>query len=415
MKAVKRAWCPVCKYTKNTTETKINKAGESTTLKCPKDGTPLKLSVDWYVRGVHNGESIYKSCGPKKVDADDFIAACRMAKRTGTVLPGQEKDIEWEDVKKNCEGWWDIALENKSINQRTRDHYKYQCLLLDKFFFGTTLLTITKLSVEKFMVELGKTHSPASVAHATKALKRMYKMHIENLDLETDARPKLIEKAFIIEKIKLPPVDNEITVSGTETDLQSVLKEIEQGKGKGGDKQRLTLAILLGVGMLMRPTNVNSLEWSEVDLVNGIITIPKEKMKGKKEFKQAIPEQVLDALKKWKIKNAFKSKWVFPSPKDSNKHIGSMGKAMRHRIKNAGINADDADRQSKITYYVLTRHTGATQLYEESGENLEMVSKAACHADSRITKKRYVKDRLEYSKKTVLPLQEKMLKRMTGK
>ena len=91
-----------------------------------------------------------------------------------------------------------------------------------------------------------------------------------------------------------------------------------------------------------------------------------------------------------------------------------MSPAIRRHIQKAGLNAPGVERKHKITPYVLTRHTGATQLYEESGENLEMTSKTACHADSRITRERYVKNRLVYSRQTVLPIQNAMLKRMLG-
>lgn len=72
----------------------------------------------------------------------------------------------------------------------------------------------------------------------------------------------------------------------------------------------------------------------------------------------------------------------------------TMSKAIRAKIVKAGLNVPDAPRKTKITPYVLTRHTGCTELYEESGENIEMVSQAATRSDSRITRARYVKDRI---------------------
>ena len=92
----------------------------------------------------------------------------------------------------------------------------------------------------------------------------------------------------------------------------------------------------------------------------------------------------------------------------------TMGKAVSRHIAASGLNVGSTCRQDKITPYVLTRHTGATQLYEESGENLEMTSKTAGHADSRITRERYVKNRVEYAKRTAIPVQNAMIKRMVG-
>ncbi len=416
MRAYKQAICPVCQHKIRTAEVKADKDGTSKTLVCPKDGTPLKLSHNWYVRGRHNGEEIMKACGPKKADAEDFIAACRLAKRAGTVLPGQEKDIAWADAVKNCEQWWDKDVERKKIRATTREFYSYQLKALDRHFFGTSLLTITKSSIEHCMDEmLSAGTAPATVCHAVKALKRMYTMHLSNLDLEATPRPKLMEKAFILSKVPLPEVDNVKTASCTPVDLQSVLSLIANGKGSKVSRKRLTLAILMGVGMLMRPININSLQWSEVDLENGVIRIARDKMKGKRDFEQAMPIQILLAIEEWKAAQKVDSPWVFPSPRDAQQPVSRMSKAISHWIDKAGLNAEGVDRKEKITAYVLTRHTGATQLYEESGENLEMVSKTADHADSRITRKRYVKNRVEYAKRTVIPIQEAMLRRMVGK
>jgi len=419
MKAVKRATCPICKYDTTTSEHKVDKQGNSTSLKCPNEGTPLRISAQWYVTGQHNGKKLRQPCGLKKADAEDFIAACRIAKRSGTVLPGQESDITWSEAVENCNGWGDAEVERKKMRPGSRDHYKYQVLILDKYFAGLTLLTITKTSVKGMMDDLSKTHAPATVAHAVKALKRIYTMHTENLDLEEEPRPKLVEKAFIISKVELPKVDNEKTKCCTATDLQSVLAVIAKCKGRKRDKARLRLAIMLGVGMLMRPANINALEWAEIDFTNGIIRISGDKMKGKRDFEKGVPEMILAELKSWRVQCGVISKFVFPltrkkNPNDPDQPIKSMYKAVTHWIKEAGLNPDKVDRKAKITPYILTRHTGATELYEESGENLEMVSKTADHADSRITRKRYVKNRVEYSKQTVVPIQNAMLKRMVG-
>lgn len=414
MKAVKRTTCPQCGYNNRTTDGKVDKNGFSVKLKCPKCGGALKLSSQWYARGQVNGKQINQPCGPRKADAEAYIASCLLAVRSGSVIPGQEKDISWVEAVDNCNGWWDKALERGKMRTGTREHYRYQIMTLEKYFFGMSFLTITKAGVEEMMDDLGKTHAPATITHAVKALKRMYAMHMENLDLEETPRPKLMEKAFVIEKIKLPEVDNEKKVSCTDVDLQAVLTAIQKGKGKRIDKQRLRLAIMMGVGMLMRPANINALEWAEIDFDGGVLRISKEKMKGKRDFEQAIPGPILDELRAWRLKCELKSRWVFPSPSDPEQPVKRMSKAITSWIQKAGLNADGISRQEKVTPYVLTRHTGATQLYEESGENLEMVSKTAAHADSRVTRRRYVKNRVDYAKRTVVPIQEAMLKRMVG-
>jgi integrase len=422
MKAVKRATCRVCKYKTNLSiaaDLKADKEGRSVKCKCPNDGTPLSLSSQWYARGEHNGVKIFEPCGPLKKDADAFIATCLLAKRSGSVIPGQEKDISWADAVKNCSGWWDKDVaRDDGMKAGTREHYRNQVTVLDRYFFGMSLLTITKNTVVAMMDDMSATYAPATISHAVKALKRVYTMHLENLDLEETPRPKLMEKSFIINKAKLPVVDNEKTVACDSVDMHTVLAAIQNGKGPEISKQRLRLAIMLGVGMLMRPININSLEWSEIDFDSAVVRIPKAKMKGGRDFEKAVPSQILDELRAWRLKIGLASRYVFPAPFNPKKPdqgdvpMQRMSKAITTWIKKVGLNPEGVDRKEKITPYVLTRHTGATQLYQESGENLEMVSKTADHADSRITRKRYVKNNIDFEKRTVVPIQEAMIRRM---
>lgn len=404
MKSIRRATCPTCKYNTDTALVK---------LKCPKDGTPMKLSSQWYARGQINGKAIFQPCGPLKKDADAFIATCLLAKRSGSVIPGQEKDIPWADAVANCNGWWDKEVERGKMRPATRSYYGNQITVLDRYFNGASLLTITKAATESMMDNLTQTHSPASVAHAVKTLKRVYAMHMKNLDLEECARPKLIEKAFIIGQIDPPVVDNEITACSDAVDVHAVLAAIESGRSRPIDKQRIRLAMSFGMGMLLRPHNICSLLWSDIDLANGILTIDKGRMKGKKSVQMPIPAQILQELKAWRIKCGFASKYLFPSPGDATKPMQSMQRALTNWIRKTGLNPAEVKRSGKVTPYVLCKHSGASALMELSGDNLEMVAQTANHTTSKVTR-RYVKARIEHKKITAIPLQEAVLAWLMG-
>lgn len=395
MKPVRRATCPTCNYDTNTADNKP---------RCPKDGTLLRLSSQWYARGTVAGERIFRACGPTKADAEAFIATCLLAKRSGTIIPGKEPDISWHEAVTNCNKWWARA----NIRPGTRKHYRMQIKILTRYFQDMSLLTISKLDVREMLIDMTGRYAPASIVLAAKALKRIYDLHLENLDMEKVPRPKLAEKAFIIGKMPMPKVDNEKIVSCTEEDLQRVLSAIADGSGKEFDKRRIRLALLMGVSMLLRPANINALEWSEVDFNTGTINIPAGKMKGKRDYTGVMPAQIAEELQAWpKV-----GRYVFPSPKNPDKPISSMYGAITGWIKKMGLNEDGVSRREKITPYILTRHTGATLLYEDSGENLEMTSKVAHHSNSGITRKRYIRDRVDYARKTVVPLQDAILKRI---
>ena len=66
----------------------------------------------------------------------------------------------------------------------------------------------------------------------------------------------------------------------------------------------------------------------------------------------------------------------------------------------AGLNPDGVERKDKVTSYVLTRHTYASQALMQS-RDLQAVSDQLHHSDMRVTKKRYAKVSAEHKKAAI--------------
>src|ERR1043166_5163771 len=114
---------PGCGYKKTDTTGKAK-------AECKNGHGLMRLTDNWYARITHNGVTTTKAISPRKRDAEDYIAACKIAKREGGLLPGQEKDITWKDAVANCERWWEQDVASKIIQQSTADFYKFMLVPL---------------------------------------------------------------------------------------------------------------------------------------------------------------------------------------------------------------------------------------------------------------------------------------------
>jgi len=377
---------------------------------CKKCGVAMRLTDNWYARITHNGTTNTKAISPRKRDAEDYIATCKIAKRDGALLPGQEKETPWKDAKANCEKWWKQDVESHIIQQATADFYKFMLVPLTEEFSRDGLLTITKERVADYINSRQKIVSITTARHELSALKRIYALHIERLEMEN--RPRLMAKAMIITKIKPPQSNNEIDRFCEKVEVKDVFRAIADNKhGKDADNRRTRLGVMLGVGLGMRPINVCSLEWKEIDFKAGLIMINGAKMKNGKDYITGLPESISKELQSWRKEQKKISPYVFPSPRDLSKPIKNMRTAINRAIKAAHLNPEGVERKDKVTPYVLTRHTYASQALMESGD-LSAVSDQLHHSDLRTTKKRYAKVNTAYKKEKIEHYAGAVLKQM---
>lgn len=93
-------------------------------------------------------------------------------------------------------------------------------------------------------------------------------------------------------------------------DIKLLLQSIKDYKGDIST----CYALLLAPYIFLRPGNLRSLEWSEIDFDNDIIEIPAHKMKTGKNFVIPMTSQIKSILLDAKRYSYAKSKYVFPAP-----------------------------------------------------------------------------------------------------
>ncbi len=80
-----------------------------------------------------------------------------------------------------------------------------------------------------------------------------------------------------------------------------------------------------------------SLRWDQVDLENLVIHLAGEVKTSDSAQPVPLTRQACELLREWKNEQGQKSPFLFPSPRNSNKPIGSVKKAWRTTLKRAGV------------------------------------------------------------------------------
>lgn len=357
MKAVKRARCE-CGYNSNVD-------GKNKTPKCPKCNQTLKLSSDWYVRGQHNGEMIFKNCGALKKDAEAYIASCVIAKRTGSIMPGAEPVKTWEDGL--------AEFEKAEMKASTREYYKYVLISLTEEFRGINLIDLTPERLSNFTQERkSQGLSARTIAGDIATVKRLFTLVTRNLSAKQ--YPRLHEAMLDIQKVEKPAINNYKDDFFTSEEIKTMIAEAPE---------HLALAIRIQIETGLRPGNVYSLQFSDI-AEDGTITLQAERMKNGETFVTSISSSLLHAIKVYAMKNGYRE-YLFPSRTGSG-HVHDMRSAWTTMCSKAKVTG---------TPHKL-RHSFASIMLAQDVP-LVVVSELMGHQDIGITKKRY--GHLEHGKK----------------
>lgn len=128
---------------------------------------------------------------------------------------------------------------------------------------------------------------------------------------------------------------------------------------------------------LCRPNEVICAQWSEINLENGIWTIPAERMKKRKEHKVPLPSQAIKLLQDIKVVTGHRD-YVFPNRDDRTKPMtdATLRQALRY-----------LKWSTKYSPHA-TRTTGSTRLHE-MGFHSDWIERQLAHADQNQVRRAY--------------------------
>jgi integrase len=128
------------------------------------------------------------------------------------------------------------------------------------------------------------------------------------------------------------------------------------------------LALHLLILTMVRKSELLEAKWQEIDLEQGVWTIPTERMKKSRSHIVYLSKQAIDLFSELK-QLASHSDYVLPSPSSNIKPISKT--TLNQAIKGLGI---------EIEHFVLHdfRRTASTHLHE-TGFNSDVIEKALAH------------------------------------
>lgn len=152
------------------------------------------------------------------------------------------------------------------------------------------------------------------------------------------------------------------------------------------DAQKEPTASIFKMRLLtaQRGIEVRSMKWDDIDFETGFWTIPPHIVKNKLQHRVPLSRQALYILDNLQAMGN-QSPYVFPSPKNSNKNINNVNKAVERIRELSGVDFVDRDLRRTVASH-LTGHLNIPRL---------VVSKILNHVESGITR---VYDRHSYDK-----------------
>jgi len=308
--------------------------------------------------------------------------------RKAELIQNPGRDESWEPAPKFDE----FALKDFaewSQNQyrehpSTHERYMRSVKALIRFFGQRTLGSISSGDVERFKIirsrqrrknaRDGRTVTPAAVNRDLAVLRILFNLAIRLNKARTNP----------VSGVKLLPEHN----------LQMrVLSWEEESAYLAAASQPLrdVAALILETGM--RPGEALHLSKEDVGLELGFVRIPS----GKTEFaRRTIPltHRAREVLTRRLLMT--KSEWLFPVPRDSSRHLGSVRKAHGSALRKAGI-------ETPFRLYDL-RHTALTRM-AMAGVDLPTLRELAGHANIQMTM-RYLHPTPEHKIMAIRKLEE---------
>ncbi len=288
--------------------------------------------VVWYVRLYHENKERRFGSFSTKTKAREFYEKAKLEQKEGRFFP-ERYHQNGVPLAKECIQKYLDTLDNSGKTKRTQQEERRYGKWWQTRLTGKRLSHITPADLDNVKRELvGKGYAPETIKHYLKFLRHVLNVAVRDGNL--DKTP--------FTKFTMPKTPQGSTRFLTIDEEAELLKKL-------GDpySQWARLAILTG----LRKTELFSLRWANVDLDQGLATLPHTKS-GKVQYAPLNEEakELLRGFPSWVY-----SAWVFPS-KTLGTHLDSYnfyGRIFQPAVKAAKLEG--------ITWHTL-RHTFASRL-----------------------------------------------------
>lgn len=258
-----------------------------------------------------------------------------------------------------------IATRNKKRHTCRTEHGHF-IYWLRPVLGNLTFKQIKPFHVEKVKKDMMKAgRSPRTIQNCFATFRQVWN-HARLQDLTNEDTPT--------RKVKIPKFDNKRTRFLSRDEADRLLDELKRRS------IQLYNMSLLALYTGARASEIFSLIWGGVDLVNGVLTVPDTKnSKTRYLYLTQAVKTILKGLQNSQPKNEF----VF---KDKKGHkIKEISKAFGEAVKALKLNNGVTDRRQRVCFHSL-RHTFASW-HVQSGTDLYIVKKLLAHSSILLTER----------------------------
>ncbi len=237
--------CPECRYQHHVPK-------PTTPQPCPKCGTIMKYSDNYYMKYQVHGKPYVESVSPSKRFTEDALGKKRCEIREGKFF-NMTPTTPWTKAIKTFEKWMET-----NVKASTMERYKTSLVSLTPFFKEYSLDVIGKdtTMAEEYKANRLKRVEPATVNRDIACLKRLFSLAEEEWNMVGPSK---------ILKVKLLDEDNIRRKSLTHEQQKALIAECKR------PHMRLCVIIVLDMGF--REEELLSLERKQIDFQEGVITV----------------------------------------------------------------------------------------------------------------------------------------------
>ena len=173
-----------------------------------------------------------------------------------------------------------------------------------------------------------------------------------------------------------------MTAITNEDDVKELINDIQSFEDLFKADITTIIALKLAPLVTLRPFNLCSLEWSEINFEKEYLDVPANKMKTKKDFVMPLSKQAIKILKTIEPFSSHKSKYVFPSPTSNIKNINDA--TINHALKKLGYKDRHCTHGFRSTFSTITH-----EKVKEHGFSSDIIESCLAHEEQNQVKASY--------------------------
>ncbi|MCT7469198.1 tyrosine-type recombinase/integrase [Aliarcobacter cryaerophilus] len=293
------------------------------------------------------------------------------------VEKNSSNNVDETNIFKNIAEKWLSRMKNdwvdntfiKAVNVLENHAYPY--------IGNKSIKDITRTDILNIIDRMNKKSLFGSAEKLISNINRIYKFAVTYNYVEHNIVADIDKKNVIISTRH-----NHYPAITNEDDVKELINDIQSFEDLFKADITTIIALKLAPLVTLRPFNLCSLEWSEINFEKEYLDVPANKMKTKKDFVMPLSKQAIKILKTIEPFSSHKSKYVFPSPTSNIKNINDA--TINHALKKLGYKDRHCTHGFRSTFSTITH-----EKVKEHGFSSDIIESCLAHEEQNQVKASY--------------------------